>query len=91
MGLKALPLAPLERAFAEIEATALDTKSVQPFFSVSINPPAERDALMAKISGGSPAAKGAVRNGFAKAACASGVERAVHGRRALGRTGVPER
>jgi hypothetical protein len=32
----------LAGAFAEIEATALGTKCQQPFFSVSINPPAEQ-------------------------------------------------
>jgi len=36
----------LEGAFSEIEATALGTRSVQPFFSVSINPPAEGSAQL---------------------------------------------
>lgn len=36
----------LAGAFEEIEATSLGTKCVQPFFSVSINPPAEGSAKL---------------------------------------------
>ncbi len=36
----------LAGAFAEIEAVALGTKCVQPYFSVSINPPAEDSATL---------------------------------------------